>query len=168
MKPEGRVTGPARWRFAAMACGVALLTVACGSSSSGTGSGASSPPAASSPSVSAASSALCADAAALRASLGKLTKIQASAGQGALNEVKADLASVKTAATNFANDAKGQWQPQTSTLKSALSSLQTEVQKLAANPSTAGVSSVVTSLGQATASAEQLFAAVGKDCPSGS
>ena len=118
-------------------------------------------------SVSAASPALCADAAALRTALGKLTKIQASAGQGAVNEVKTDLAEAKTAATNFVNDAKGQWQPQTSSLKPALTSLQTEVQKLAANPTTAGVSSVVTALGQVTTAAQQLFAAMGKDCPSG-
>ena len=84
-----------------------------------------------------------------------------------MNEIKADLANVKTAATSFANDAKGQWQSQTSSLKSALTSLQTEVQKLAANPSTSAVSSVVTALGQVTTAAEQLFATVGKDCPSG-
>ena len=160
------MTGPARWRLAALVCGVALLTAACGSSSS-TASGGSSSPASASPSVSAASSVLCADAAALRAALNKLTKIQASAGHGAVNEVKADLASVQTAATTFVTDAKGQWQPQTSVLKSALASLQTAVQKLAANPSSTAVSGVVTALGQVTTAAEQLFAAVGKDCPSG-
>jgi hypothetical protein len=171
---RGSVTGPARWRLAAIACGVALLTVACGSSSSSTASGGSSSPAAAAPSsaaaapsVSAASSALCADAAALRTSLHKLTDIQASAGQGAVPEVKTDLANVKTAATSFTNDAKGQWQSQTSSLKSALTSLQAEVQKLAANPSTAGLASVVSALGQVTTAAQQLFAAVGKDCPSG-
>ena len=164
MQPQGGVTGPVRWRLAAIVGGIALLTVACGSSSS-TASGGSSSPAAASPSVPAASSALCADAAALRTSLGKLTKIQASAGQGAVNEVKADLAEVKAAATNLTSDAKGQWQPQTSGLKSALTSLQTEVQKLAANPTTAGVSSVVTTLGQVSTAAQQLFAAVGKNCP---
>ncbi|HEY2306986.1 MAG TPA: hypothetical protein VGI05_13995 [Streptosporangiaceae bacterium] len=173
MKPRGRVTGPARWRLAAIGCGVALLTVACGSSSSTASGGSSSPAAASpssaaaAPSVSAASSAQCADSTALRTSLHKLTQIQASAGQGAVPEVKADLANVKTAADSFANDAKGRWQSQTSSLKSALTSLQAEVQKLAANPSTAGVSSVVTALGQVTTAAEQLFAAVGKACPSG-
>lgn len=167
MRPRGSVTRPVRWRLAAIGCGVALLTVAC-SSSSTTASGGSSPSAAASASVPAASSALCADAAALRDSLHKLTQIQASAGQGALNEVKSDLASVKTAAATFATDAKGQWQPQTSALKSSLASLQTAVQKLAANPSTAGVSSAVTALGQVATAAEQLFAAVGKDCPSGS
>lgn len=162
MKPGGNLTTPARWRLAAAGCGVALLTVACGSSSSSTASGGSSTPAAT---PSAASSALCADAAALRTALGKLTSIQASAGQGAANEVKTDLANVKTAATTFANDAKGEWQPQTSALKSALTSLGTAVQKLAANPTTAGVSSVVTAVGQVSTSAQQLFAAVGKDCP---
>jgi hypothetical protein len=158
------MTGPVPWRLAAIAGGVALLTAACSSSS--TASGGASLPAAAATTVP-ASSARCADAAALRTALGKLTKIQASAGQGAVKEVKTDLAEAKTAATNFANDAKGQWQPQTSSLKSALTSLQTEVQKLAANPTTAGVSSVVTALGQATTAAQQLFAAVGKDCPSG-
>ena len=161
MKPRGGVTGPARLRLAAIACGVALLTVAC-SSSSTTASGGSSSPAAA---PSAASSALCADATALRTALGKLTSIQASAGQGAMNEVKADLANVKAAATNFANDAKGEWQPQTSALKSALAKLGTAVQKLAANPTTAGVSSVVTAVGQVSTAAQQLFAAVGKVCP---
>jgi mannitol-1-phosphate/altronate dehydrogenase len=159
------MTGPVRWWLAAIAGGVALLTVACSGSSS-TASGGSSSPAAAATTFS-ASSALCADAAALRTAMGKLTKIQASAGQGAVKEVRADLAEAKTAATNFANDAKGQWQPQTTSLKSALTSLQTEVQKLAANPTTAGVSSVVTALGQAATAAQQLLAAVGKDCPSG-
>ena len=167
MRSRGSVAKPARLRLAAIAGGVALLTVACGSGSSSTASGASSSPAAASPSVSAASSALCADAAALRTSLDKLTHVQAGAGKGAANEIKADLANVKTAATSFANDAKGQWQSQTSSLKSALTSLQTEVQKLAANFSTAAVSSVVTALGQVTTAAEQLFATVGKACPSG-
>jgi hypothetical protein len=165
MKPRGGATGPARWRLAAIACGVALLTVACTSSSS-TASGGSSSPAAGS-TTSSASSALCADAAALRASLDKLTQIQASAGKGAVNEVKSDLASVKTAATTFANAAKGRWQSQTASLKTALASLQTAVQQLAANPSTAGVPTVVTALGQVTTAAQHLFAAVGKDCPSG-
>ena len=164
MKRRGSVTGRARWWLTVIGCGIALLTVACGSSSS-TAPGGSSSSAAASPLG--ASSALCADAAALRASLSKLTHIQASAGQGALNEVKADLASVKTATANFATDAKGKWQPQTSALKSALSSLGTAVQKLAANPSSAAVSSVVTALGQVTTATGNLFAAVGNDCPSG-
>jgi hypothetical protein len=34
MKPQGGVTRPGRWRIAAIACGVAPLTAACGSGSS--------------------------------------------------------------------------------------------------------------------------------------
>lgn len=161
MRPRGGATGPARWGLAASACGVALLTVACSSSSS-TAAGGSSAPAAASPSGSAA---LCADAAGLRASLETLTQVQASAGQGVVNQVKTDLTSVKTAVTKFASDAKGHWQPQASALKSALTSLETAVQQLAANPGTAAVSTLVTALGQVSTSARQLFAAVGKDCP---
>ncbi len=145
-----------------------LLTVACGSGSSSTVASApsSSAPASAPASSSPASSALCADAAALRAALDKLTQVKAGAGHGAVNEIKADLTGVKTALTSFATDAKGQFQSQTSGLKSALTSLETAVQKLAASPSTSGVTSVVTALGQVTAEAEHLFAAVGKDCPS--
>ena len=164
MKPRGGATGTARWGLAAIACGAALLTVACSSSSS-TASGGSSSPAGASPPVSAATSALCADASGLRASLEALGQVQASAGQGVVNEIKSDLASVKGAVTKLASDAKGRWQSQTTGLKSALASLETAVQQLAANPSTAAVSTVVTALGQVTTSAQQLFAAVGKDCP---
>jgi hypothetical protein len=164
MKPRGGATGRARWGLAAIACGVALLTAACSSSSS-TASGGSASPAAASTTFSAASSPRCADAAALRHSLEALTHVQASAGQGAVNEVKSDLAGVKTAVTKFASDAKGRWQSQTSAVKSALASLETAVQQLVANPSTAGVSTVVTALGQVTTAAQQLFAAVAKDCP---
>lgn len=166
MKLRGGAAGPARWRLAATACGVALLTAACSSSSSTAASGESSSPAAAPP-ASAASSSLCADAAALRSSLDKLTQIQASQGQGAVNEVKTDLANVKAAATKLGADAKGHWKSQTSSLNSALTSLQTAVQSLAANPSTSAVSGVVAALGQVTTAAEHLFAAVGKDCPSG-
>jgi len=164
MKPRGGATGPARWQPTAVACGIALLTAACSSGSS-TAPGGSSSSAATSSSVSAASSALCTDAAGLRASLKTLTQVQTSAGQGVVHEVKTDLANVKTAVTKFASDAKGRWHSQTSGLRSALTSLGTAIQQLAANPSTAGVSTVVSALGQVTTSAQQLFAAVGKDCP---
>ena len=164
MKPRGGARGHGRRGLAAIACGVALLTVACSSSSS-TAPGGSSSPAGASPSGSAANSALCADAAGLRASLEALGQVQASAGQGVVHEVKTDLANVKTAVTKFASDAKGRWHSQTSGLRSALTSLGTAIQQLAANPSTAGVSTVVSALGQVTTSAQQLFAAVGKDCP---
>jgi hypothetical protein len=110
---------------------------------------------------------VCADAAALRTALDKLTHVQTGAGKGAVNEIKADLASVKAAATTFANDASGRWQAQTSSLKSSLASLQTAVGHLAANPSTTAATAVVTALGEVTTAAQHLFAAVGKRCPSG-
>ncbi len=109
---------------------------------------------------------MCADAAALRTALDKLTHIQAGTGQGTVNEIKAGLASVKAAATTLANDAKGQWQTQTSSLKSSLASLQTAVSHRAANPSSTAVTAVVTAVGEVATAAEHLFAAVGKQCPS--
>jgi hypothetical protein len=164
MKAPGILARHARWRLAAISCGVLLLTVACGSGSSSTAAGAPPSSAPASASASPASSALCADAAALRAALAKLTQVKV--GKGAVNEIKSDLAGVQTAATSLANDAKGQFQSQTSSLKSALTSLGTAVQKLAASPSTSAVAGVATALGQVTAAAEHLFAAVGKRCPS--
>jgi len=167
MKALGTLARYAPWRLAAISCGVMLLTVACGSGSSTAASApSSSAPASASASASAspASSALCADAAALRTALAKLTQVKA--GKGAVNEIKADLAGVETAATSLASEAKGQFRAQTSSLKSALTSLGTAVQKLAASPSASAVASVATALGQVTSAAEHLFAAVGKRCPS--
>ena len=164
MKALGTLARYAPWRLAAISCGVMLLTVACGSGSSSTAASAPSSSAPASASASPASSALCADAAALRTALGKLTQVKA--GKGAVNEIKADLAGVETAATSLASEAKGQFRAQTSSLKSALTSLGTAVQKLAASPSASAVASVATALGQVTSAAEHLFAAVGKRCPS--
>ena len=167
MKPGGRNSRVPRWQLAAIVGGIALLSAACNSGSSSTAAGAPSSSAPASASASPPSSALCADAAALRTALDKLTHIQPRGGQGAVNEIKADLTGVKKAATAFANDASGQWQTQTSSLKSSLASLQTAVSKLGANPSTTAVKAVVTAFGEVTTAAADLFAAVGKQCPSG-
>jgi hypothetical protein len=165
---------PARWKLAAAGCGVALLAAACGSGSSTTSPGASShSPAASSATSAPASSTtaptssvLCADAAALRASLNKLGHV--TVNKNAKSEIMADLAAVKANLTTFAADARGQWQAQTSALKAALTSLQTAVKALAANPSTSAVGAVVTALGGVTTAARQLLAAVSTRCPSAS
>ena len=167
MRPRVSAAGPARWWLAAVVCGAALLTAACGSGSSGPAASAPSSPASASPSVSAPSAAVCADVAALRTALDKLTHVQAGAGTGAVNEIKADLANIKTAATNLANLAGGQWHAQTSALKSALTRLEAAVKQVTANPSSAAVTSVVTALGQVSTATEQLFAAVGNRCSSG-
>jgi hypothetical protein len=161
-------TRPAWWGIVAAAAGAALLVAACGSgggvpagggSPSGGGTSAAASPAAPGPNA-----ALCQDAAALRASLGKLTHV--SVGAGAANEIKADLADVKTKLTSFAAEAHGQWQAQTSALKSALTKLQTAAADLATHPSASTVSGVVTALGGVTTATSNLLAALSTACPS--
>ena len=163
MRP-GIVARPARWKLAVTACGLALLAAGCGSggSSSSTPSGAAS----SSATASAANSVLCANAAALRASLDKLRHVQV--GAGAVNEITADLNDVKTALTTLVTNARGQWQAQTSALSAALDSLKTAVSSLAASPGTSTVSGVVAALGHVNTAAQNLLAAVNTDCPSAS
>ncbi len=163
------MTRPAWWKIAAVAIGAVLLAVACGSSGTPSGAGsasAGSTSAAPSPAAPSRNAALCADAAALRASLGKLTHF--SVGAGAASEIKADLADVKAKLTALAAQAHGQWQSQTSALKSALGKLQPAASKLAAHPSADTVSGVVTALGGVTTAASNLLASLSTDCPSAS
>ncbi len=147
------------------ACGLALLAAGCGSSGS-TPSGTASPSAAASSSAAAspANSVLCADAAALRASLDKLRHV--TVGAGAVNEITADINAVKTALTTFVTDARGQWQAQTSALSAALDTLKTAASSLAASPGVSTVSGVVAALGHVNTAAQNLLAAVNTDCPS--
>ncbi len=159
-------TRPAWWGIAA-AAGGALLVAACGSGG-GTPAGGGSPSgggtsAAASPAAPGPNAALCQDAAALRASLDKLTHV--SVGAGTANEIKADLADVKAKLGSLAAEAHGQWQAQTSALKSALTKLQTATKDLAAQPSAAAVPGVVTALGAVTTAASNLLAALGTGCP---
>ena len=131
------MTGPARWRLAVIAGGLALLTVACGSSGT-TAPGSAPSPSPPSPSAPAATgpspnSALCADAAALFDSLDQLTHIQVQ--KGMKSEITAKLTTVKANLTAFVTEARGQWQAQTAALKSALTSVQTAAKSLTAKPS---------------------------------
>ena len=169
MKPGIRIR-PARWKLAATGCGLALLAAGCGS---GGGTPAASTPAAvpssstpAAPATSPPTSVLCADAAALRASLGKLTHVKV--GAGTVSQITADLNDVKANLTAFVNHAGGQWQAQTSALTSALATLTTAVSNLAAHPSTSAVSAVVTALGDVNTAAQNLLAAVNTRCPSAS
>jgi hypothetical protein len=170
MKP-GIVTRAVRWKIAIVVCGLAL-TAGCGSGSD-TSPGStpsvtpSSPVAA--PSSSAASpsnSVLCADAAAVRASLDKLRHVNV--GTGMASEITADLNDVKTALETFVTDARGQYQAQTSSLSSALSKLRTSLSDLAAQPSASTVSGVVAAIGQVNTAGQDLLAAVNPSCPSAS
>ncbi len=168
------VPSRAPWKVVPIALGTALLVAACSSGSSS--SGAASAPAtsaAASTSASAAASAapsptsvLCQDVTALRASLSNLTHIHVT--KGAADEIKSDLADVKTKLTALTTNAQGQWQSQTSDLKAALGKLQTATSDLAANPSVSTVSGVVTALGGVTTAASKLLAATSTDCSSAS
>jgi hypothetical protein len=167
---RGIVTRSARWKLAIIACGLALLVAGCGSggsaSSGSAPSSAASSSTAASPAASPSNSALCADAAGLRASLDTLRHV--SVGAGAVSAITADLNNVKAALTTFVNDARGQWQAQTSALSSALAKLKTAVGNLAASPGTSTVSGVATALGEVNTAAQNLLAAVNTNCPSAS
>ena len=149
--------------------GLALLAAACGSSgtpSGGASSGVPSSPASAAPAATAPNAVLCDDAAALRASLDKLTHVRV--GTGTASQIRADLNDVQANLTALVNHAHGQWQAQTSALQSTLTTLKTAVSNLAANPSASTVSGVVTALGGVKIAARNLLAAVNTSCPSAS
>ena len=153
--------------MAAVALAAGLLAVACGSgglygggSSSGSTSAAASSPAAS------PTSALCQDAAALRASLNKLTHV--SVGPGAGDEIKTDVADVKEKLNAVRAQAHGELQAQTTALKTALTKLQGAASTLSSNPSASAVSDVAAALREVTSTGSSLLAALSKKCPSAS
>jgi hypothetical protein len=148
-----------------VAAGAALLAAACGSS--GTPSSGSSPSttsAAPSSAAPSATSALCQDAAALRASIHTLTDV--TVGQGMGDEIKSNLADVKAKLNTFKAQAHGQWQSQTSALSASLDKLQTAASNLTSNPSASTVSATVTALRDVSAAAGSLLSAIGTKCPS--
>ena len=168
MKPS-IVRRPARWKLAAVAYGLALLAAACGSSgtpSGGTSSGVPSSSASAAPATTPPNAVLCDDAAALRASLDKLTHVKV--GTGTASQIRADLNDVEANLTALVNHARGQWQAQTSALQSTLTTLKTAVSNLASNPSASTVSGVVTALGGVNTAARNLLAVVNTSCPSAS
>ena len=165
----GTVTRPARWRLSVIAGGLALLTAACGSSSTPSGGAPSpSPPSSSAPATadSSPSSALCADAAALFDSLDQLTHIKVH--KGMKDDIAANLTTVKANLTAFVTEARGQWHAQTAALKSALTNLQTAAKSLTASPSVSAAGGVVSALGGVSTATQNLLAAVSTDCPSAS
>jgi len=165
----GIVTRAARGKTVMVACGLALLTAGCGSGS-GTSSGSTSSTAPSSSEASAtaspSSSVLCADAAALRASLDKLRHVNV--GTGMASEIIADLNDVKTALATFVTDARGQYQAHTRALSSALATLRTSVSDLAAHPDASTLSGVVAVIGGVSTAGQNLLAAVNTSCLSAS
>ena len=169
-----RVTAirPPRWQAVAVAAGAALLAAACGSNGSlyGGGSASTAPAAPSSAAPSAAApgptSALCQDAAALRASLNKLKHVNVSLGTG--DEIKSDVADVKEKLNAVRAQSHGELQAQTTALKTALTKLQGAASTLSSNPSASAVSGVVGALREVASSGSSLLAALSKKCPSAS
>lgn len=167
MKP-GIVTGTARWKLALAVCGLALLA-GCGSGSTSSGTSPSAAASATSSSASASpsgSSALCADAAAVRAALDQLRHVTVQ--PGAVNEITSDINNVKTALTTLVTNAHGRFQAQTSALSTALNTLSTAVSGLRASPGVSTISGVVSALGKVNTAGQNLLAAVNTDCPSAS
>ena len=167
MKP-GIAAGTARWKLALAVCGLALLA-GCGSGSTSSATSPSAAASATSSSAAAApssSSALCADAAAVRASLDELRRINVQ--PGAVSEIISDVNSVKAALTTLVSNAHGQFQAQTSALSTALNSLSTAASSLRASPGVSTVSGVVSALGQVNTAGQHLLAVVDTDCPSAS
>lgn len=161
-------TRPAWLSTAAVALGAGLLAAACGSSgTAASGTSAAATPSASSASPTATStSVVCQDAAALRASLHKLTHSGVSKGDAAT--IKANLAQVRSDLTTLTTDAKGQWQAQTSALKAALDRLQTAVSDLSSNPSASTVAGTVAAVGEVATTGGSLLTAISTRCPSAS
>jgi len=144
-----------------------LLAVACGSGGlyGGGSSSGNASPAASSPAAS-PTSALCQDAAALRASLNKLKHVNVSLGTG--DEIKSDVADVKEKLNAVRAQSHGELQAQTTALKTALIKLQGAASTLSSNPSASAVSAVVADLREVASTGSSLLAALGKKCPSSS
>jgi len=156
-------TRPAWWSAAAVALGAGLLAVACGSSSPSASGTSPSGTASASPT---ATSLVCQDAADLRTSLHNLTHSHVSKGD--VTELKSNLAQVHTDLTALITHAKGEWQTQTSALKSALTALQTSISDLSSSPSASTVAGVATALRGVAAAGGSLLTAASTRCPSAS
>jgi hypothetical protein len=155
-----------RWQTAAVAAGAVVVVAACGSGGGlyGGGSPSGGATSAAAPAAPSPTSALCQDAAALRASIATLTHVQV--GQGMGDEIKSDLADVRAKLNTLTTQAHGQWQSQTSALSASLDKLQAAVSNLTANPSASTVSATVSALREVSASAGSLLSAIGTKCPS--
>lgn len=149
-----------------VAAGLTLSLVACGSGDAG-GGGATSPPTVTvSPGTPTPNQTLCADAAALRASVDKLLSVEVEPGLA--DELAADLRNVRAKLATLWADTRREVQDEVAALESALSTLRAAIEELAANPgatTVVGVTSALEQLGKATG---DLWAAIGSRCPSAS
>jgi hypothetical protein len=148
-----------------------VLPAACSSGGGSAGSpasaGSSAPAGRSSPSAvapSASSSTLCADVAALQASVRKLTSIRPRAG--AAGELKAAAQDVQSNLSSLTSAAGDQWGGPIANLKTALTSLQSAVSTLATERNASSVSGVVSAIRSVSTATQQLVTAARPGCPS--
>jgi hypothetical protein len=152
-------------KLAIVVGGLAVALSACtggGSQPSAGASSGTSTSVATAPATASPSEGLCADAAALRATVDQLTNV--TVAPGLADEIRTDLNAVKSNLTTLVNDARGQWQAQTSALRSALDQLQTAVEKMVSSPGSGGASEVVTARDQVRKASQDLLAAMSPDC----
>lgn len=151
-----------RWSAVLLATGV--LLAGCGSNGS-QGGGPSTPTTpAPATSTATASAQVCADAAALEASLNRLVTI--TVGPGTATELQNDLKDVQSSLTTLVNTARADWQDEIVALQASLTTLQTSVQQLASNPGTTTVTAVKAAVDGVRTATRNLFAAVSATCPS--
>jgi hypothetical protein len=155
---------------ATLICGLALALTACtggsGQPSAGASSGAPSASGSTAAATAPANAQLCADAAAVRASVAQLANV--TVAPGLADEIKTDLANVKSSLTALVNHAQGQWQAQISALQSALDQLQAAVEKMVASPGSGGAADAVAARDQVRTAAQNLLAALSPACGSAS
>jgi len=162
------VTRPMSRRLTMLACGLVLSLPACGSGTtprSGTIT-TPSPSSASAVPTPTPNATLCANAGALRASLDKLVTVTITPGLA--NELKTDLNEVKASLSTFVSNARGQWQAQTTAIRSALANMETAANNLAASPGTETVSAAQRARAEVRAEVQKLQAALSRDCPTAS
>ena len=151
-----------------MVAGLLALSVV-GCADNGTGAGATtagSPPATTttpSPATMTSNAVQCAHAAELRASVEKLTEVTVQPGLA--DEIRTDLEDVQSKLTDLENEARGEYQNEIGALQSALTTLGTTVDALAADPSAAAVVSVTKALQDVRTAGRDLLDAVGTRCP---
>jgi hypothetical protein len=109
---------------------------------------------------------VCQAAAGLRASVDTLTHVKI--GKGTASEIKSDLADVEAKLTALTAQMHGEFQAQTSAVKSALDTLKTAVSNLTAHPSTSTVKGVATAVGGVATAASSLLASLAPQCGSAS
>jgi hypothetical protein len=102
----------------------------------------------------------------LRASVEQLTHVKI--GKGAADEIKSDVANVEAKFTALTAQLHGEFQAQTSAVKSALDALKTELSNVTAHPSTNTAKAVATALDNVATATRSLLAALAPQCGSAS